>query len=190
MQLLYAVLCLGVIATSAEEDCLAEEKRLAEQPWVDKRPENSAALVTYLNKWGDKVLKAADVSMRSRVLSCQENNIKYKTEQACKDAHEDCCFACNDKFDCGGDRPMVSTCTNNEPSPFMKKYGMKSCNTGGGIQFSTQTNWYVYIYVVTRASDCSQSVSRVVTNMYFKFIQKNNSQTPNEYKSRSRHTAR
>ena len=142
-----------------DKECIANNKKNKERKaWVDKRPKTSAAaLVTYLNKWGEKILKAADVASRYRVSNCQENNIKYKTEQACNDAHEDCCFACNDKFDCGADRPVISTCANNEPSAFMKKYGIKSCNTGGGINFNTQTKWYVYINVVTHASECSHA---------------------------------
>jgi len=77
--------------------------------------------------------------MRFKVSDCQENNIKYKTEQACKDAHQDCCFACNNKFDCGGNMPRVATCANGEPSAFMKKCGRPGCDSDKPIELSTET---------------------------------------------------
>merc|ERR1719217_733205 len=75
--------------------------------WVDKRPKTAAALVAYLNKWGDKVLRTKTTAVMYRVHECTKENKNFKNEAECKAADKDCCFVC-DRIDCGGDVPLIS----------------------------------------------------------------------------------
>ena len=135
---------------------IAKTKKRAK--WLDKRPKSAAGLVTYLNNWGDKVLKTKTTTMLFQVHSCKRNNKQFKTEEACKD--KGCCFVC-DKIDCRGDMPIVSTCADNEPSAFMKKFGSKECSTSSSVDFKPANEWFVCRHVC--AAKCVKFVNEVVT---------------------------
>ena len=96
--------------------------------------------VTYLDNWGKNLLKAKTVSVRFNVLGCKANNKKFKSEEQCRGVGETCCFGC-EKMDCGGDFPVISTCADNIPSAFMKKFGVKEFSTSGSVDFGMMTDW-------------------------------------------------
>jgi len=129
----------GRCCEKLSDECLSViSKRNTRKTWVDKRPkELGSALVQYLQTWGDQVVKAKNNGIRYQVVGCKDNNKKYRTKEACKAADEDCCFVC-DKIDCKGDIPTVSTCANDEPSAFMKKFEQTKCSTSGSVSFGTK----------------------------------------------------
>ena len=97
-----------------------------------------------------------------QVLSCKKQNKNFKDAEECKEAHRGCCFVC-DKIDCDGDMPSVSTCANNEPSAFMKKFNA-TCMTSSRIQFNPKADWFVCTYMC--ATKHVKFVSKVATSVY------------------------
>merc|ERR1719271_1139560 len=119
----------------SEECNSAIAKNKKRVTWLDKRPKTAAALVTYLNNWGDKVLTTKTTNLMYGVHACKKENKNFKTEAECKAADKECCFVC-DKIDCGGDMPLISVCKDDEPSAYMKKFGATKCSTSSSVDFN------------------------------------------------------
>ena len=100
--------------------------------------------VTYLDAWGKSVLKAKNNAYMIHIIGCRNNNKKFATEQQCEAAGESCCFECEaDNVSCDGDFPSLSTCADNQPSAFMKKYGVDDCSTSGSLDLGMTSEWCV-----------------------------------------------
>ena len=130
-----------------KEECCEEMSEECKKSNAEHKPpgewkQRAAVLnnVTYLDHWGKNVLKAKTASMRFSTLDCKNKNKQFKSEEQCRQAEERCCFGC-DKMDCGSDLPLISTCADNKPSAFMKKFGVKECSTSGSVDFGMMTDW-------------------------------------------------
>ena len=135
----------GECCEKLSEECnsaIANAKKRAK--WVDKRPKTAAALVTYLNNWGDKVLRTKTTAVMYRVHECKKENKNFKNEAECKAADKDCCFVC-DRIDCGGDVPLISVCKDDEPSAYMKKFDVTKCSTSSRVDFDPMNEWFVHV---------------------------------------------
>ena len=100
--------------------------------------------VTYLDAWGKSILKAKNLAYETYFLSCRNENKNFATQQQCDTADKGCCFECEaDNVSCDGDLPSVSTCADNQPSAFMKKYAQEKCSTSGNVDFGMTSEWFV-----------------------------------------------
>ena len=101
--------------------------------------------VTYLEEWGTAVLRSANIQPRYTLIGCMNENKKFETAAQCSAAKKACCFEC-ETHDCvDKPSPSYSTCKDNNPSAFMKKFGFQTCPRVGIMSIGLRPKWCVRV---------------------------------------------